>query len=137
MLRQYIDFRERYDVPIWMGESGENTDEWIAQFVKSLEKNNIGWAFWPYKKMEKSSAVVSIIPPADWAKIVEFAKLPRGTAHAEERLKTRPEPETITRAFTELLENVRLQRCRINEGYLRALGMKSNFVMLSAGASAN
>jgi len=35
--------------------------EWIAQFVKALEKNNIGWAFWPYKKMEKTSAVVSII----------------------------------------------------------------------------
>jgi endoglucanase len=70
------------------------SDEWIAQFVRALEKNNIGWAFWPYKKMEKSSAVVSIIPPADWGKIVEFAKLPRGTAHVEERLKARPEPET-------------------------------------------
>ena len=126
VLRQYIDFRERYDVPIWMGESGENTDEWIAQFVKALEKNNIGWAFWPYKKMEKPSAVVSIIPPADWTKIVEFAKLPRGTAHVEERLKARPEQETIIRAFAELLENVRLQKCRLNEGYLSALGMKAD-----------
>jgi endoglucanase len=126
VLRQYIDFRQRYDVPIWMGESGENTDEWIAQFAKALERNNIGWAFWPYKKMEKSSAVVSAIPPADWGKIVEFAKLPRGTAQAEERLKARPEQETITRAFGELLENVRLQKCRVNEGYLRALGMKSD-----------
>jgi endoglucanase len=137
VLRPYIDFRERYDVPIWMGESGENTDEWIAQFVKALEKNNIGWAFWPYKKMEKPSAVVSIIPPADWGKIVEFAKLPRGTAHVEERLKARPEPETITRAFAELLENVRLQKCRVNEGYVKALGMKSDIAPVSAGGSAN
>ncbi len=112
--------------------SGENTDEWIAQFVKALEKNNIGWAFWPYKKMEKSSAVVSIIPPADWGKIVEFAKLPRATAHVEERLKARPEQETITRAFAELLESVRLQKCRVNEGYLRALGMKSDIAPVSA-----
>jgi hypothetical protein len=89
VLRQYIDFRERYDVPIWLGESGENTDEWIAQFVKALEKNNIGWAFWPYKKMGKPSSVVSIVPPAEWEKIVEFAKLPRGTGRAEERLKAR------------------------------------------------
>jgi len=126
VLRQYIDFREHYDVPIWMGESGENTDEWIAQFVKVLEKNNIGWAFWPYKKMEKSSAVVSIIPPTDWGKIVEFARLPRGTAHVEERLKARPEQETITRAFADLLESVRVRRCRVNEGYLKALGMKSD-----------
>jgi len=123
VIQQYVDFRDRYDVPIWMGESGENTDGWIAQFVKTLEKNDIGWAFWPYKKMEKVSAVVSIIPPADWPKIIEFAKLPRGTAHVEQRLKARPDQATITRAFTELLDNIRLQKCRINDGYLRALGM--------------
>jgi endoglucanase len=137
VLRPYIDFREQYDVPIWMGESGENTDEWIGQFVKALEKNNIGWAFWPYKKMEKSSAVVSIIPPADWGKIVEFAKLPRGTGHAEERLKARPEQEMIVRAFAELLENVRQQKCRVNEGYLRALGMKPDNAPANAGGPAN
>jgi endoglucanase len=137
VLRQYIDFRERYDVPIWMGESGENTDEWIAQFVKALEKNNIGWAFWPYKKMGKPSAVVSIIPPADWGKIVEFAKLARGTARVEERLKARPERETIIRAFADLLESVLLQKCRVNEGYLKALGIKSDIAPVSAGGSTN
>src|SRR5260370_19586187 len=101
-----------------MGESGENSDVWIAQFVKVLETNNIGWAFWPYKKMEKSSAVVSIIPPAHWAKIVEFAKLPPGTAHAEERLKARPDQKMITRAFPQLLENIPLQKSALTNGYL-------------------
>jgi endoglucanase len=124
VIRQYLDFRERYDVPIWMGESGENTDEWIAKFVQTLEKDNVGWAFWPYKKMEKSSAVVSINPPSDWKKIVEFAKLPRGTAKVEDRLKARPDQETITRTFAALLENISLQKCRVNQGYLKALGMK-------------
>ena len=137
VLRPYIDFRERYDVPIWMGESGENTDAWIAQFMNALEKNNIGWAFWPYKKMGKPSSVVSIIPPADWGKIVEFARLPRGTAHVEERLKARPEQETINRAFDEFVENVRMERCRVNQGYLKALGLKSDIVPSGAKGSAN
>jgi hypothetical protein len=137
VIRQYLDFRERYAVPIWMGESGENTDEWISQFTRTLEKNNIGWAFWPYKKMEKASAIVSVIPPADWAKIVKFAKLPRGTGHAEERLKARPEQEMIVRIFAELLENVRLQKCRLNEGYLRALGMKTDIASPGPAAPAN
>src|SRR6202158_1540750 len=136
VLRQYIDFREHYDVPIWMGESGENTDEWIAQFARALEKNNIGWAFWPYKKMGKPSAIVSIIPPADWGKSVEFAKLPRGTGPAEERLQALPEQETITRAFAELLESVRLPKCRVNEGYLKALGMKADVAAASADGGA-
>jgi len=113
-----------------LGESGESTEEWIGPFVKMLKKNNIGWAFWPYKKMKKPSAVVSIIPPADWGKIAEFAKLPCGTAHAEERLKARPEQETITRAFAELLENVRAQNSRVNDGYLRALEMKSHQALI-------
>jgi len=138
VIRPYLEFRERQDVPIWMGESGENTDEWITQFVKTLEKNNIGWAFWPYKKMtEKASSVVSIVPPADWGKIVEFAKLPRGTAHVEDRMKARPDQETITRAFAELFENVRLQKCKVNEGYLQALGMKLATVPVGAGGAAN
>jgi endoglucanase len=137
VVRPYLDFRERYDVPIWMGESGENTDEWIAQFVSTLEKNNIGWAFWPYKKMEKSSAVVSIIPPPDWQEIVEFAKLPRGTANVEARLKARPEQEKVARAFAGFLESIRLQNCRVNAGYLKALGMNSDTRPVAAAASAN
>jgi hypothetical protein len=135
VVQQYLDFRERYDVPIWLGESGENTDEWIEQFVKVLEKNDVGWAFWPYKKMQKPSAVVSVVPPADWERIVEFAKLPRGTGHVKERLKARPDQDTINRAFAELLENIRLKKCRINEGYLRALGLKSESVPGTAAGS--
>lgn len=137
VIREYLDFREARDVPIWMGESGENTDEWIAQFVKTLESNNIGWAFWPYKKMGKPSSVVNVTPPADWAKITEFAKLPRGTAHVEERLKARPDQQTIRRAFAELLENIRLERCRVNAGYLKALGMKSDIPSANVLGSAN
>jgi hypothetical protein len=87
--------------------------------------------------MEKSSAVVSIIPPADWVKIVQFAKLPRDSAHVEERLKARPDQETINRAFSELLESIRLQKCRVNQGYLRALGLKSDIAPVSAGAAPN
>jgi endoglucanase len=68
---------------------------------------------------------------------VEFAKLPRGTAYVEERLKARPEQETIARAFAELLESVRLQKCRVNGGYIKALGMKSDIAPVSAERSAN
>ena len=125
VIKPYLAFRDRYDVPIWMGESGENTDDWIAKFVATLEKNNIGWAFWPYKKMGKPTSVASIIAPADWEQIVTFSKLPRGTAHVEDRLKARPEQATINRAFSELLGNIPLSKCRVNDGYLNALGMRS------------
>jgi endoglucanase len=123
-IQPYLDFRDRYNVPIWLGESGENTDAWIAQYVSLLESNDIGWAFWPYKKMEATSAVVTITPPAGWDKIVAFAKLPRGLGQVKERLTARPAQDVIDKAFAGLLENIQLQNCHTNPGYLKALGLK-------------
>jgi endoglucanase len=124
VIQQYLDFRDKYNVPIWLGESGENNDQWISQFVALMDKHNIGWAFWPYKKMGNTSAVVTITPPEGWDQIVAFAMLPRGTGQVEERLKTRPDQETIHTAFAGLLENIQLQHGHTNAGYLKALDLK-------------
>lgn len=88
-IQEYVNFRERYDVPIWMGESGENTDEWIDSFRRLLEAHNIGWCFWPYKKLDATSCPVSINPPADWATVVAFVEGPRSTFE-EVRTSTGP-----------------------------------------------
>jgi hypothetical protein len=55
----------------------------------------------------------------------------------EERLKVRPEQETINRVFAEFLESVRLQKCRVNAGYLKALGLKSDIKLASREESPN
>jgi len=123
-IQPYVEFRDKYQVPIWLGESGENTDEWITQFRTLLEKNNISWTFWPYKKMAKTSAIVTITPPEGWDKIVAFAKLPRDMGKVEARLKERPDQETINKAFDGFLENMKLEHCHVNAGYLEALGAK-------------
>jgi endoglucanase len=69
--------------------------------------------------------VVTIIPPEGWDRIVAFAKLPRAIGATEARLKERPEQATIENAFAELLENLKLEHCRVNGGYLQALGLKT------------
>jgi len=120
-IKEYVDFRDKYNVPIWMGESGENTDEWIASFRSLLEQNEIGWCFWPYKKIDATSCVVSINPPAEWDTIVSFANTPRPT-FAELR-KSRPAKEKIEKALNGFLRELRFANCRINRGYLKALGL--------------
>src|SRR5437016_11262209 len=64
-IQEYLNFRDKYNVPIWMGESGENTDEGIDSFRKLLEAKNVGWCFWPYKKLDATSSIVSIKLPDD------------------------------------------------------------------------
>jgi endoglucanase len=120
-VQSYVDFRAKNNVPIWLGESGENTDEWIAQFRTVLEKNDIGWAFWPYKKIGATSAVETIAPPEGWASIIAYTKIPDGVGLTSDRLKSRPDQAVIDRAFASLLENIQFKRCTTNLGYVHAL----------------
>lgn len=121
-IQDYLDFRDKHNVPIWMGESGENTDEWISSFRTLLEQHNIGWCFWPYKKLNATSCVVSINSPAEWEAIIAFADGPRTTF--EEVRKNRPPKEKVQKALNDYLERMKLANGRINQGYLKALGLK-------------
>jgi hypothetical protein len=124
-IQPYLDFRSRYNVPIWLGESGESKDEWIHDFTAVLEKDEVGWAFWPYKKMDKASAFVSWQKPVYWDDIVAFAKTRGSTGDSEKQIAARPSLEHSRAALQELLQKVRLRNCRVNPGYLQALGLKT------------
>ncbi len=119
-IQRFLDVRDRYDVPLYLGESGENTDEWIGDFRRLLERQNIGWAFWPYKKLSKSSCFTTITPPDGWADIVAYTETPRGDY---DQIRAALPPLETTRAiFAELLERIQLPATQINAGYLQALG---------------
>ena len=121
-IQDYLAFRDVHSVPVWMGESGENNDEWIDSFRKLLEANEVGWCFWPYKKMDATSCIASINPPADWGAIMAFADGPRATF--EEVRKHRPPKEKVQKALNDYLEGIKFSNCRVNQGYLKALGLR-------------
>jgi endoglucanase len=122
-IQPYIDFRDRYHVPIWLGESGENNDAWVSQFRQLLEKNEIDWCFWPYKKMDSGSAPVTFKRPRYWDEIVAFAQTRAGLGDAEKQIARRPPIDHIRAAFDDLLENIRFENCVHNDSYLKALGL--------------
>ena len=125
VIREYLEFRDKWQVPIWLGESGENKDEWIAAFVKTLEDNHVGWCFWPYKKMDAGSSVVTFDRPAGWDPVIALSKMPSGTGNAEKRIAARPSPEDAQAAFDDLLKKIMFENERVNPGYVAALGRKS------------
>lgn len=122
MVQEYADFSKKYNVPIWMGESGENTNQWIDAWRRLNERNNFGWCFWPYKKMDATSSIVSIKRTAEWDSIIAYAKAPRVTY--EEIRKARPSADVIKKAFSDYLENCKFKNCTVNKEYLKALGLK-------------
>ena len=121
VIQEYIDYRDKYNVPIWMGESGENTNEWIKEFRTLLEKNNIGWCFWPYKKLNAESCIASINMTDEYETIIDYANSDRGSY--KKIRENRPPVEKVQKALTDFLENCKFKNCRINEDYLKALGL--------------
>jgi aryl-phospho-beta-D-glucosidase BglC (GH1 family) len=123
MVQEYADFMKKYSVPIWMGESGENTDQWIGSWRRLNEQNNFGWCFWPYKKMDAGSNMVSIKKTAEWDSIVTYANKPR-TTYKEIR-DARPAEPVIRKAFADYLELCKFSNCTVNDGYMFALGLQN------------
>jgi aryl-phospho-beta-D-glucosidase BglC (GH1 family) len=123
VIQEYLDFRDKYQVPIWLGESGENKDEWIAAFVTTLEENHVGWCFWPYKKMDATSSVVTFDRPEHWDQVIALGKMDSGTGNAEKRIAARPSPEEARAILDDLLKKIQFSSERVNEGYVHALGL--------------
>jgi len=45
-----LRIRNQHQVPLWLGESGENSNHWFTKAIALSEANNIGWSWWPVKK---------------------------------------------------------------------------------------
>lgn len=120
-IMNFIGFRDSTDMPMYMGEIGHNTDEWQESFCKAMEDNNIGYTFWPYKKI-RNSCFAGITPPENWEKVIAFSEAPRST-YFEVRA-ARPDQETAWNAMKDFIEASRFENCTPQEGYIRSLRMK-------------
>ena len=121
VIQDYIDFSNKYQVPIYCGETGENDDNWVMEFKQVLEKENIGWHYWPYKKMDNSRGIITFPVPKYYDQIIQFADTAR--LSFEDIRKTRPKQiDQIKLALEGFLQNASFQNCVGNKGYIEALG---------------
>lgn len=117
-IHHFIAFRDSTGLPMYMGEIGHNTDEWQAAFCDVLEDNNIGYTFWPYKKLD-SSCMNGITRPADWDSIVAFAEAPRDSYNAIR--EARPDTALARKALREFVENSRFENCTPQKSYIKSI----------------
>jgi len=111
-IQHYLDERERLDVPIWLGESGENGLGWFEATFGMCDELGIGWNFWQWKKLGTEISPVSIRVPRDWERI-------RAAARGEEDVPR----EDATRIFEEYLASIPLAACeRLTASPMRCCG---------------
>ncbi len=117
-IEEYVDFSRRYNVPVFLGESGELTDAWNARFRALHDRFDIGWCFWTYKVLDERASVVSITPPAGWSEIAAV-----GNAAS---LEAAPyvAPARAAAIMQDYLTAITLGHDVVNRGYLASLGLQ-------------
>jgi endoglucanase len=127
-LKQYLDFRAKYQVPIFFSEIyAERPPEWLSAHVNLAEKYNIGWMIWPYKKMEGDSTGPYTFPsPTDWPKIITFAHQPRDDRAVRDRNALRPPQKDTDAMFAEILENEKNEHLTVHPEFLNLPGISAH-----------
>jgi len=110
-IRDYLNIRSRYNVPLWNGETGENSNAWAKGMVHLLGKYNIGWSWWPYKKVNQTTNPCSISEPANYSQVLDYVN---GTGPQP----SQGEADTI---MLDLADNSATSNCTWNDGLVQAL----------------
>jgi len=117
-IKNFIEFRDSTGLPMYMGEIGHNTDEWQETFCRTMIEANIGYTFWPYKKI-RNSCFSGITPPENWDKVVGFSEAPRSTF--SEIRAARPDQEIARKAMLDFIEASRFENCTAQDSYIKSL----------------
>ncbi|MDB4113793.1 cellulase family glycosylhydrolase, partial [Flavobacteriaceae bacterium] len=96
-----LPMRDQQNVPLWMGESGENSNTWYTRFISLLEKNDVGWAWWTIKKVGDIDSPFSVKLNPGYQKILDYWK---GEGD-------KPSEDEAYAAMMKLADNLLIENC--------------------------
>ncbi|HEY0502636.1 MAG TPA: cellulase family glycosylhydrolase [Lysobacter sp.] len=70
-IAELLALRDRWNVPLHLGETGENSNDWYARTVALAEGEGIGWAAWPLKKIRYNNPL-QIEPNPGYARLLAY-----------------------------------------------------------------
>lgn len=105
-----LTLRNSKNVPVWLGESGENSNTWFTNAIALCEKNHIGWSWWPVKKPGINN-VLKVNVNSDYTQLVNYWK---GTA-------AKPSVDAAFNAVLQFALNHRLENCTVQRDVIDAM----------------
>ncbi|KAF0199117.1 MAG: glycoside hydrolase family protein [Bacteroidetes bacterium] len=102
--------RNNQNVPVWLGESGENSNSWFTDLIALCESNHIGWSWWPVKK-DGINNVLKVPSSRNYDDLISY-------------WETGSPAMTTEQAFTAVMdwaENHRIQNCDVRQDVIDAM----------------
>lgn len=110
-IQYLVNLREATGVPLWLGETGENSNPWFYATRRLVEANGIGWNWWTHKKVNSTNTPVTAPFARGYERVIAYW---RGDG-------PRPTPEQARAGLFEMARSLALDRTVPNPGVLDAL----------------
>lgn len=108
--QEFIDVASRLDLPLYMGELGENSPDWVYGMIRTAEDLGIGWCLWTWKKFDTPSAPVNAAWPEGWKQVAAYGNGQAG----------RPSSDQVAETLNRIVKASQLGSCSICGTYLNA-----------------
>ncbi|UII26690.1 cellulase family glycosylhydrolase [Fulvivirga maritima] len=105
-----LDMRNDRNVPIWLGETGENSNTWFTNAVQLFEENDMGWSWWPLKKTGGNNPL-QIHKGEGYQQVIDYWN---GAAEA-------PSETEAYEGLMQFAENTKLENCEYRKDVVDAL----------------
>lgn len=110
-LTKYQNLSKNFDMPLWVGECGENSNKWYTECINLLQKSEIGYALWTQKKISVMNNPLLINKPEKYDDILNYWA----------NSGTKPDVETAKKTLLDLVNNVRIENCKFNRDVIDAM----------------
>jgi hypothetical protein len=67
-----LNMRDQWNMPLWLGETGENSNEWFRDVAHLCDLFNIGWSWWPWKKIGATAGPVMVQETPGYQAILNY-----------------------------------------------------------------
>ncbi len=67
-----LTIRDNFNVPLYFGETGENSNTWFRDAITLFESENIGYAWWPLKKVESIAGPLSVTKSLGYQSLLNY-----------------------------------------------------------------
>jgi hypothetical protein len=108
--------RDKLQVPLLMGEGGENNAQWYVGMFSMLRSEDISYSFWSYKKMDTLNSPISFPKPRNWQKLLEFAEG-----------KTKLDSQEAIEIFNQFLQDI--TNISINEPVINSMERRAPLII--------
>jgi endoglucanase len=111
-----LDIRNTHNVPLYFGECGENSNVWFRDAIKLFEDNDIGWAWWPMKKVDEIDGPYNVPRSQEYQELLDYWE---GNGPA-------PSAAVAKATLMQLAEDFKLENCVYQKDVIDAMFRQIN-----------